>query len=195
MAFLGIVFHFRFHYYLWLNAGPSLNVLLGLTVAHAFASAFAFDFAVSVVSAFGFCTVYLSFSHSVCSFCCFFALVLSPSTLSSSSPSSSSSSCSSRTTPTTLPTSCYRANFRCFILTQWCTLKARWANFITKGAATAWLVGERGRGWGWGRNGRGWLLQCNADRCAFISAPHFVAILDAIFVFALSTHCHWMATS
>lgn len=38
--------------------------------------------------------------------------------------SPSSSPLSSRTTPTTLPTSCYRANFRCFILTQWCALKA-----------------------------------------------------------------------
>lgn len=44
--------------------------------------------------------------------------------LSPSSSSASSSSSSSRTTPTTLPTSCYRANFRCFILTQWCALKA-----------------------------------------------------------------------
>lgn len=33
---------------------------------------------------------------------------------------------STRTTSTTMATSCYRANFRSFILTQWCALKARW---------------------------------------------------------------------
>jgi len=93
---------------------------LGLTVAHAFS----FSLLLSLPLAFALLLpLYPTHTHtpslsiSVRFFVIFFFL---------SQPSSLSSS-SSRTTPTMLPTSCYRANFRCFILTQWCALKARWA--------------------------------------------------------------------
>jgi len=32
-----------------------------------------------------------------------------------------------------MATSCYRANFRFFILTQWCALKARWGRGFCPG--------------------------------------------------------------